>query len=451
MEKLIRKAHKLVSAKDHNRGKDEEALLARRESKRKNKHKQYGGSKLKCASREKKRTERTFTHSDAIKEAEDLEEEKYKIKGRKSMPMKSAEYETEGREFIEEAKKGRENKVQKYLKRDVKTQDAVNKWVERTLKKGVEGLKRDFETVKRLIPNPLETITFEANQVTGRNRFKDIPCLDETRVVLADDPLNDYIHANYVRMAFRERPIICTQAPLDLTVYHFYQMIMHENITVIIMLCNFTESGRKVCYEYYPLTKKDAALTFGDITVICLRRFVMQREPTVYFTLLGLKNNSGKRQVVRHIQWSDWPENGVPDVSMTPMSIFTAVRGSKGPVVVHCTDGVGRTGTMVAIEFILEKMFHGEASDNSAEMIKELRKQRALCVRNETQYIYIHCEILEYLQNHQIIDKCEELSEFISDYERMLNKETNNAETPPSFDANKVSAGTFSGNKTSQK
>lgn len=61
------------------------------------------------------------------------------------------------------------------------------------------------------------------------------------------------------------------QAPLDLTVYHFYQMIMHENVTIIIMLCNFTESGRKVCNEYYPLTKKDAALMFGDITVICLR------------------------------------------------------------------------------------------------------------------------------------------------------------------------------------
>uniref|UniRef100_F1L4P0 Tyrosine-protein phosphatase non-receptor type 9 n=1 Tax=Ascaris suum TaxID=6253 RepID=F1L4P0_ASCSU len=438
MEKLIRKAHKLVSAKDHNSDKDKEALLAKKkESKRKNKHKQHDGSKFKCGWREKKRREKTLTHIDAIK-PEVMEREKYKTKAKKSMIIKSMECETEEREFTEDAIKGKENEVQKRLKRDMKTQEAVNKWVETTLKKGVEGLKRDFEIVKRLIPNPLETIIFEANQVTGRNRFKDVPCLDETRVVLVDDPLNNYIHANYVRMALMERPIICTQAPLDLTVYHFYQMIMHENVTIIIMLCNFTESGRKVCNEYYPLTKKDAALMFGDITVICLRRFVMQREPTVYFTLLGLKNNSGKQQVVRHIQWSDWPENGVPDVSMTPMSIFSTVRGSKGPVVVHCIDGVSRTGTIVAIEFILEKMLCGEASENSAEMIKELRKQRALCVRNETQYIYIHREILEYLQNHQVIDMGQELSEFIDDYERMLNKETNKAETSPSFDANKA-------------
>ncbi|VDM48296.1 unnamed protein product [Toxocara canis] len=258
----------------------------------------------------------------------------------------------------------------------------VNKWVQVTLDKGIEGLKKDFEQVKCLNPDPCEMSVFQANQVTGRNRFKDIPCLDETRVRL-NDSLNDYIHANYVKMALMEKRIICTQAPLDLTVYHFYQMIMQERVTYIIMLCNFIESGHKVCTEYYPLTEKDAPLVFGDITVICLHEGVMSTEKNVHFTLLGLKNNAGKRQVVKHLRWIDWPENGIPDVSLTPMHIFSTIRNSKGPVVVHCTDGVSRTGALVAIEYILEKMLCANANDDSVQMIKEIRKQRALSVRTE--------------------------------------------------------------------
>lgn len=65
----------------------------------------------------------------------------------------------------------------------------------------------------------------------------------------------------------------------------------------------------------------------------------MPGEPKVHITWLGLKSKSGKRQTIRHIQWKDWPEHGVPEVSLTPMNIFAAVRGSRGPVLVHCIDG----------------------------------------------------------------------------------------------------------------
>uniref|UniRef100_F1LFF8 Receptor-type tyrosine-protein phosphatase C n=1 Tax=Ascaris suum TaxID=6253 RepID=F1LFF8_ASCSU len=157
----------------------------------------------------------------------------------------------------------------------------------------------------------------------------------------------------------------------------------------------------------------------------------MPGEPKVHITWLGLKSKSGKRQTIRHIQWKDWPEHGVPEVSLTPMNIFAAVRGSRGPVLVHCIDGVSRTGTIVAIEFILEKMLHGDASDDSSEMIKELRKQRALAIRTAMQYVYIHRELLQYLQERQITEMSQRLLEFVDDYDRYYKQYTKEDATPP--------------------
>ncbi|KHN87129.1 Tyrosine-protein phosphatase non-receptor type 9 [Toxocara canis] len=422
------------------------------ESKRKNKRKDSSENKHK----DKKHHKRAFIH---FKHSKRDESEGVKHKPKVKKPSNAKPENNELKDFTEEAINEKETTLQDYFKKNEKSQQVVNKWVQVTLDKGIEGLKKDFEQVKCLNPDPCEMSVFQANQVTGRNRFKDIPCLDETRVRLNDslndyihasyvkmalmekriictqdipcldetrvrlnDSLNDYIHASYVKMALMEKRIICTQAPLDLTVYHFYQMIMQERVTYIIMLCNFIESGHKVCTEYYPLTEKDAPLVFGDITVICLHEGVMSTEKNVHFTLLGLKNNAGKRQVVKHLRWIDWPENGIPDVSLTPMHIFSTIRNSKGPVVVHCTDGVSRTGALVAIEYILEKMLCANANDDSVQMIKEIRKQRALSVRTEMQYIYVHREILQYLQERQMIGGSPRLLQFAHEYDRLFNK-----------------------------
>ncbi|VDM41738.1 unnamed protein product [Toxocara canis] len=259
--------------------------------------------------------------------------------------------------------------------------------------KGVDGLKRDFETIKLFVPDPYEATVFENNKTTGRNRYR---------------------------------------APLDSTVHQFYQMILQEGARMIIMLCNFTESGRKICTQYYPAKPTDPTLVFGDITVVCLHSSALPGEPKVCVTWLSLKcNKTGKRQTVRHIHWKDWPEHSVPDVSLTPLNIFTVVRDSKGPVVIHCVDGVSRTGTILGIEFILEKMLHGEASDDSTEMIKELRRQRALAVRTSMQYIYIHREIIQYLQDRQIIEMSQRLLEFVDDYDRCFKKYAKEEATPP--------------------
>uniref|UniRef100_A0A915AZX3 Protein-tyrosine phosphatase n=1 Tax=Parascaris univalens TaxID=6257 RepID=A0A915AZX3_PARUN len=268
----------------------------------------------------------------------------------------------------------------------------ANKWVDTTLDKGVDGLKKDFESLKRFVPDPFETTVFETNNTTGRNRYR---------------------------------------APLDGTVNNFYQMILQEGVRAIIMLCNFTESGRKICTEYYPLNEGDAPLVFGDITVVCLHTSDMPGESKVHITWLGLKSKSGKRQTIRHIQWKDWPEHGVPEVSLTPMNILTAVRGSRGPVLVHCIDGVSRTGTIVAIEFILEKMLRGDANDDSSAMIKELRKQRALAIRTAMQYVYIHRELLQYLQERQITEMSQRLLEFVDDYDRFYKQYAKENATPP--------------------
>ncbi|KHN87125.1 Receptor-type tyrosine-protein phosphatase C [Toxocara canis] len=389
MERLLRKAQRLMTIRDGDEGEDEEEP----DVKDNDKHKQSGKSKQKTSKRRK-------------------HHRKHKSRS------------TDGKEDYAEH--------DRHKSADSNVVFHVNKWLETTLDKGVDGLKRDFETIKLFVPDPYEATVFENNKTTGRNRYRDLPCLDQTRVILANDTQNNYIHANYVKMALMEPKVICTQAPLDSTVHQFYQMILQEGARMIIMLCNFTESGRKICTQYYPAKPTDPTLVFGDITVVCLHSSALPGEPKVCVTWLSLKcNKTGKRQTVRHIHWKDWPEHSVPDVSLTPLNIFTVVRDSKGPVVIHCVDGVSRTGTILGIEFILEKMLHGEASDDSTEMIKELRRQRALAVRTSMQYIYIHREIIQYLQDRQIIEMSQRLLEFVDDYDRCFKKYAKEEATPP--------------------
>ncbi|KAF1769790.1 hypothetical protein GCK72_001607 [Caenorhabditis remanei] len=128
-------------------------------------------------------------------------------------------------------------------------------FVKQVLEKNPAGLKEEFKVMKRF--NDFEKMkSFKAAQELGKNRYKDVGCLDNNRVKLGKPWSHDYIHANYVAVPTNPKRFICTQAPLEKTCADFWFMCLQDKVEAIFMLCNLTEKGAKKCFEYYPSKEK---------------------------------------------------------------------------------------------------------------------------------------------------------------------------------------------------
>ncbi|VDO42478.1 unnamed protein product [Onchocerca flexuosa] len=262
----------------------------------------------------------------------------------------------------------------------------VDEWVETTLSKGVKGLNDEFIALQsKTKPSKNNCSTFIANQNSGRNRYRNVVCLDQSRVKLHNHPSgNDYIHANYISTPFSKRRFICTQAPLDSTIYDFWFMIVQEKVEYIIMLTNFTEKGYTKSTFYFPF-EADKTNNYNGISVKCLmceRR--MDFECEVWERSLMVKLPGVQTMMVTHFHWTDWPDHGTPNSYSCPLHLLEVVRMSSSPIALHCSAGIGRTGCLVLIELVLEKLVFKQSCADMCMLLAELRKQRANLVQNNT-------------------------------------------------------------------
>ncbi|EYB85754.1 hypothetical protein Y032_0291g1557 [Ancylostoma ceylanicum] len=238
-------------------------------------------------------------------------------------------------------------------------------------------------------------------------RYQDVPCQDQHRVVLKwHCAATDYIHANYVGTPVSAKRFILTQGPLDGTVNEFWQMVLQEEAETILMLCNCIETGKNKCSPYWPDKTGDTRQFNGGEVSNVQTRVLSPEELTVMVCILNVKfsraDGSMDSREIRHYQWQDWPDRGVPPCRLTSMELLSRVRGTSKPIVVHCSAGIGRTGTIVAIEYILERMQAGHECAAMNDLLKELRNQRAYTIQNDLQYLYIHRVMLCYfLEKHR--------------------------------------------------
>ncbi|MFH4981040.1 hypothetical protein AB6A40_007749 [Gnathostoma spinigerum] len=128
---------------------------------------------------------------------------------------------------------------------------------------------------------------------------------------------------------------------------------------------------------------------------------------------------------VRHFHWTDWPDRGVPPCRLTAMVILSHVRGTKKPITVHCSAGIGRTGAVVAIEFISERLQTGHSCEAMDEILKELRNYRPYSIQTDSQYLYVHRVMLFYfVEKYKIGSNMEDFMamyrRFVDDYNRLV-------------------------------
>nr|CDJ90763.1 Protein-tyrosine phosphatase domain containing protein [Haemonchus contortus] len=285
--------------------------------------------------------------------------------------------------------------------------EVVAKWVMRALNTGVDNLRAEYRSLARYTLPDATYEAFKANHEAGRNRYQDVPCQDQYRVVITwpGAPV-DYIHANYVGTPLSDKRFICTQGPLDGTITEFWMMVLQEESQTIIMLCNCIETGKYKCAEYWP-NQMGTSKTFAGIEIFNVQmRPMSPEEQSVIVSVLIVKftkpDGTHEQREVRHYQWIDWPDRGVPPCRLTSMELLSRVRGTTKPIIVHCSAGIGRTGTVVAIEYILERMQAGVECAAMNDLLKELRNQRAYTIQNDLQYLFIHRVMLCYfLEKHK--------------------------------------------------
>ncbi|XP_062860865.1 receptor-type tyrosine-protein phosphatase O isoform X2 [Trichomycterus rosablanca] len=237
-----------------------------------------------------------------------------------------------------------------------------------------------------------------------KNRYTNILPYDFSRVKLIsmhNDEGSDYINANYIPGYKSPREYIATQGPLPETRNDFWKMVMQQNSHIIVMLTQCNERRRVKCDHYWPFT--DEPVTYGEITVEMLSESESP-EWTIRNFRLGYADEV---QDVLHFNYTSWPDHGVPTVNAIEsilqfvQLVRQQVNRTKGPVIVHCSAGVGRTGTFIALDRLMQHIREHEYADILG-MVSEMRSHRLSMVQTEEQYGFIHqCVLLMWKKKKQ--------------------------------------------------
>ncbi|NXU65840.1 PTPRE phosphatase, partial [Horornis vulcanius] len=244
--------------------------------------------------------------------------------------------------------------------------------------------------------------TFEmANKEENRekNRYPNILPYDHSRVILTQIdgvPPSDYINASYIDGYKEKNKFIAAQGPKQETVNDFWRMIWEQKSAIIVMLTNLKERKEEKCFQYWP---DQGCWTYGSIRVSVEDCIVLVDYTIRKFCVQSLHEGCKAPRLVTQLHFTSWPDFGVP---FTPIGMLKFLKKVKtlnpahaGPIVVHCSAGVGRTGTFIVIDAIID-MMHAEQKVDVFEFVSRIRNQRPQMVQTDMQYSFIYQALLEY-------------------------------------------------------
>ncbi|XP_057717236.1 tyrosine-protein phosphatase non-receptor type 11b isoform X1 [Corythoichthys intestinalis] len=289
----------------------------------------------------------------------------------------------------------------------------------------------------------------------SKNRYKNILPFDTTRVEIRDMdpdvPGSDYINANYIRgsqddgrQLEDDKFFIATQGCLQNTVSDFWKMVHQENTHVIVMTTKEMERGRNKCVRYWP--NLHATVEFGRVLVrnvderpaqdYILRKLEVTRldrtdERRVIEIYMGPKKREPLRYIW-HYQYLSWPDHGVPNEPGGVLWFLEEINRTQrtipesGPIVVHCSAGIGRTGTIIVIDILID-IINRQGLDCDIDIpktIQRVRQQRSGMVQTEAQYKFIYMAVQQYIDTAQKRLEEEQKS-------KMKEREYSNIKYPP--------------------
>ncbi|KJH45367.1 Protein-tyrosine phosphatase [Dictyocaulus viviparus] len=286
-------------------------------------------------------------------------------------------------------------------------------------KRPIRALAKEFAAHKKIKPIDFTTEAYEKND--AKNRYNDIVCIDATRVVLKDrSPENDYIHASWMTMP-TDRSIFVTQGPLQEYVGDFWHMIVTEKSKVIVMLCNFNEGKHEKCCFYLPKEKSDIG-SYG-----CYIVSVKSSKPDPFegikHTEFDVRWSDNKTFMVHHIAYFDWPDHTAPLDPKPTVGAFKLARtlAHGNPITVHCSAGIGRSATFIAIDYAAQKI-RDNAEASMIDVIKDLRSQRYQAIQSAIQYVFLHVCLLEYFAEENAKIRDSKFNDYMESYASMIKR-----------------------------
>ncbi|XP_055376748.1 tyrosine-protein phosphatase 69D [Condylostylus longicornis] len=265
------------------------------------------------------------------------------------------------------------------------------------------GFLREYEMLPNRF-NDRTTKNSDMKENAHKNRYPDIKAYDQTRVKLSlvnGVQGSDYINANFV-IGYKERKkFICAQGPMDSTIIDFWRMIWEQHLEIIVMLTNLEEYNKSKCAKYWPEKVNDSK-HYGDITVTFAseQRFsdFLIRNLNILKKTDNEENEQRQIQQYHYLVWKDFmaPEHPYGIIKFI-RQINSAYSVQRGPILVHCSAGVGRTGTMVALDSLMQQL-EEEGLVSIFNTVCDLRHQRNFLVQSLKQYIFLYRALLDISQ-----------------------------------------------------
>uniref|UniRef100_A0A4X1VQA3 Receptor-type tyrosine-protein phosphatase eta n=1 Tax=Sus scrofa TaxID=9823 RepID=A0A4X1VQA3_PIG len=264
------------------------------------------------------------------------------------------------------------------------------------------GFAEEYEDLK-IVGINLPKYAAELAENRGKNRYNNVLPYDTSRVKLSvqTHSADDYINANYMPGYHSKRDFIATQGPLPNTLKDFWRMVWEKNVYAIVMLTKCVEQGRTKCEEYWPSKQ---AQDYGDITVAMTSEIVLPEWTIRDFTVKNIQTSES--HPLRQFHFTSWPDHGVPDTTDLLINFRYLVRDymkqspPESPILVHCSAGVGRTGTFIAIDRLIYQI-ENENTVDVYGIVYDLRMHRPLMVQTEDQYVFLNQCVLDIIRSQK--------------------------------------------------
>ncbi|KAI3525930.1 hypothetical protein L1887_05065 [Cichorium endivia] len=299
-------------------------------------------------------------------------------------------------------------------------------------------IKKEFTDLKgqRLTQSELDQSCSDANLHKSKNRYDDVLPYDAHAHTIVLDPCTAdissgtrYINASLIQVNPSESisRFIATQGPLDDTFEDFWEMVIQNHCPAVVMLTGLDEGGIEKCGDYLPA--KNGVRLFKNNIRTDTRRTTTTNSRVVLRDMAVIYKEEPPLPVL-HVEYPKWPDHGVPGDTSAVRDIFRRLRhltSSKGPIVVHCSAGVGRTGTYCVIHNTIQRILIGDMSAlNLITTISTFRSQRMRMVQSAEQYVFCYDAIIAELQdlisgsNTEESFKCRSNSRFTADFDAII-------------------------------
>ncbi|XP_077381168.1 tyrosine-protein phosphatase non-receptor type 9 [Festucalex cinctus] len=290
---------------------------------------------------------------------------------------------------------------------------AMHELVDHVKRKKKKGIYQEYEEIRK--EPPAGTFDYSkklSNQL--KNRYSDVLCLDQSRVRLCqlcdnEDETSDYINASFMDGYKRRKAYIATQGPLPKTFGDFWRMVWEQMVLIIVMTTRVVERGRVKCGQYWPL-EEGRTEQHGYFLIRNTHIQVFQDFKLSHLELFNTQ--SGEKRDVCHYLYVSWPDFGVPKSASAMLdfrehvlqrrevavqSLGSSWKGPPGgpPVVVHCSAGIGRTGTFCTLDICLSRL-EDIGTVDVHQTVRRMRTQRAFSIQTWDQYYFCYTAVIEY-------------------------------------------------------